>query len=188
MRPQDFFIGAKIVLKDYHFELTGSDEFTLRFMEAHAFDYPMANINLILSKIRDAVQPFYKEFFTKYLGKDVTTFANNALVCTRTTRAALIDLLGENISEHEIITFIRHFHTKSSVGGNKSIGESMTRSLVQMELARNLWDDLQNVKVFIYHLFKKDEHDYLTDNELYKVITACRLPISNDLITPMLNA
>lgn len=188
MKSQDFYVGAKIVLRKFCFELIGSDEFTLKFMEEHAFDYPLANINLILNKIREAVASIYKEFFTKYLGNDIASFASNAFVCTATTRTALIDLLDGNITEHEIITFIRYFVTKTAHDGNQSLAESAVRSLIQMELTKSLWDDLENIKIFIYHLYKKDDNDCLSDKELYKVITACRLPIPNELIAPMMKA
>lgn len=187
LTSQHFYIGAKVLLKGYLFELTGSDEFTLKFMEDHAFDYPLANVSLILSKIRTAVAPIYKEFFTKYLGSDISTFSQNAFVCVSTTRSALIELLDGNITEHEIVTFIRHFSIKNTNDVARSSTRNAIRSLVQMDLARSLWDDLADMKVLIYHLFKEEEGGSLTETQLRTVMSACKLPISPDLIGPMIN-
>lgn len=98
--PQHFFVGAVVVLKSYVFDLVTADEFSLAFMEDHPFEYPKSNVNLIMTKIRDAIQPIYKNFIAKYLLKVQNTLNDKgqpvAWICFNTLRfAAVLDSLSQ---------------------------------------------------------------------------------------------
>lgn len=62
-----FYIGATLNLQGFQYHLVDADEFTLKYMESHQSEYPMANISSIMSKIKDAIEPIYKDFIGKYL-------------------------------------------------------------------------------------------------------------------------
>jgi len=34
-KPQDFYVGARINLRNFHFEITSADNYSLRYMELH---------------------------------------------------------------------------------------------------------------------------------------------------------
>lgn len=181
-RPQHFYIGATVCLKDFYFNLTSADEFTFRHMESLPFEYPMSNIELIVQKIRTAIEPQYKAFVAKYLYNSATSASNGKYICFSTMRNALVDLLGSNITDHEIVTFLRHFAVESA---SDPCNRNVIRSLVHLEMNRNLWDDMARLKEHLYHLHPNELHGFLPENELYTITKACRLPLPNDLIRKM---
>lgn len=191
-RPQQylsshFFIGATVCLKDFFFNLTSADEFTFRHMELLPFEYPMANIELIMQKIRTAVEPQYKEFVGKYLSKSAPSATGDVYICFSTMRYALVDLLGSGITDHEIVTFLRYFAVESATNGPTGrCSRNTIRSLVQLELIKNLWDDMARLKEHLYHLHPNQMDGFLPKNELQTIVKACRLPLPNDLILKML--
>lgn len=186
-RSQHFYIGATICLKDFFFNLSSADEFTLRHMESLPFEFPMANIDLIMQKIRTAVEPQYKEFVAKYLCSSSETSSGGTFVCFSTMRNALVDLLGAGITDHEIVTFLRHFAVDLPSSESGRCGRNVIRSLVQLELSKNLWNDMARLKEHIYHLHPNNLDGFLHENELQIIVKACRLPLPNDLIWKMLS-
>lgn len=184
-------MGATVELRDFVFNLVDADEFTLKYMETHPFDYPIANINSITSKIKMAIEPIYKDFCAKYLGDVMTTKSPNSqqrtYICFDTMRKALIDLLGNNIVEHEIVTFLRHFSAfnSSNAAGKKNCNRAFVQSLIQDELNRNLWNDLQKLKEYIYHVDPVNYNSFMPANKLYSIVQGSRLPIKQPLIEDM---
>lgn len=188
--PQHFYIGATVRLQDISFNLNSADEFTLGHMESHPFEFPMSNIELIMQKIRTAVEPQYKTFVAKYLSNASASAGGSegTFVCFSTMRNALVDLLGTSITDHEIVTFLRHFAVDStSGGGSDRCSRNVIRSLVQLELNKNLWDDMARLREHIYHLHPNNVDGFLPENELRAIVKGCRLPLSNDLIHKMLS-
>lgn len=98
-------------------------------------------------------------------------------------RDALFDLLGPNITEHEIVTVARYFSAEScATGCNREI----VRSTVHWELSRNLWDDLERLEEHLYHVLG-DVFGSVSESVLFKAIRACRLPLKPSLIQNMLS-
>lgn len=191
---QDFYVGAKVNFKGFEFYLTEADEFTLSFMEKHQSVYQMANISSIMSKVKEAIKPVYKDFMDKYIGVVplAESHSNQQLIkiCYETTAWALKELLGSKITEHEIITFLRYFGGEK-VGMNTSTApksvycRSIVQSMVQTEIANHIWDDVQGVKERIYELDPKNHNGFMLPAKLRTVIKSCRIPIKGILIDDM---
>ena len=49
---QELYVGCEVMLNKFYFVLVDADEYALRYMEHHCGQFPHANINLILSKLR----------------------------------------------------------------------------------------------------------------------------------------
>lgn len=81
---EDFFIGAKIELRDHLFAVISADKFTLNFMEKHPAQFIFADTNLIMQKIRENMRPIYKDFIAKYLHRvhtEEVACHNVSLIC-----------------------------------------------------------------------------------------------------------
>ncbi|KAG4065244.1 hypothetical protein HA402_012686 [Bradysia odoriphaga] len=183
--PQHFFIGATLVINDFTFHLISADEFALKYMENSPFEFPKANVDKIMSKIREALRPKYKNFIAKYLHKVCESKLDGgdvSVVCFETMRDALFDLLGTDITEHEIVTIARYFsaETQPAIVCNRDL----IRSTVHWELNRNLWDDMERLEEHLYHLIG-DVFGFVSENTLFKAIRACRLPLKPSLIRNM---
>jgi hypothetical protein len=95
-------------------------------------------------------------------------------ICYEDFKHLLQDLLKDAIVEQEVVTLCRHFatETKDSVRAHRE----EIRSIVQGEILRELWDDLERTKEFIYHL-SPDNISFLSDDKMLTTIRACRIPL-----------
>lgn len=145
----------------------------------------MSNPVIILTKVRDKLRPIYKDFIACCMTK-VKVFQADGItcefICYDDFKTLLKDLLGEAIVEHEVVTLCRHFavETKESPRVNREA----VRSIVQGEIIRELWDDIERTKEFIYHL-SPENVAFLSDERMMKVIRACRVPLDIMIVRQM---
>lgn len=100
-------------------------------------------------------------------------------------RTALLELLGDGITEHEIMTIVRYFAAEK---GRRAICDRETiRSIVQMEIQRDLWNNMDRLKEHIYHLDPENTSGILSNRLLRTVIKANRLPIKDVLAESLLS-
>jgi hypothetical protein len=146
----------------------------------------MSHPAIILTKVRDALQPIYKDFIACYMAKVKTTEKHGKtieFISYEDFKLLLKDLLKEAIVEHEIVTLCRYFaiETKESIRAHRE----EIRSIVQGEITRELWDDLQRTKEFIYHL-SPENTCFLSDDKVYLTIRACRIPLDPMIVKQLL--
>lgn len=189
---QHFYIGAIVHFNGFVFRLIDADEFTLNYMEVHESQYPMANISSIMSKVKEAIEPIYKDFIGKYLGVVPLTEKGSAMqsetihICHDTTGLALRELLDAKITEHEILTFLRYFDAHKQIKQSSHVYDRSTvQSMVQMAIANKLWDDFDAIKELIYDLDPENHNSFMKTNKLRSIIKGCRLPIKDILINDM---
>ena len=60
----------------------------------------------------------------------------------------------------------------------------MVRSIVHLELTKNLWNAMERLKEHLYHIDPK-ETGYMNPQKLRFAIISCRLPLQSDLIEKM---
>lgn len=193
-RPEQYtaqmlYIGATVNFNGFIFHITDADEFTLNYMETHESEYPMANISSIMSKIKEAIEPIYKDFIEKYLAEIHITEQNSDTIklCYYTTSLALRELLGNRITEHEIVTFLRYFNADKSEEPKISAqyNRSTIQSMVQMAISNHLWDDIQGLKDYIYEKDPENHNGFIQPAKLLSIIKGCRVPIKGILIDDM---
>lgn len=183
-----FYIGATVNFQGFEYHLTDADEFTLNYMESHPSEYPMANISSIMSKIKDAIKPIYKDFIGRFL--DVASLTegqpNRLKICYDTTALALRELLGNRITEHEIVIFLRYFSAERiQCTTPKALNRTTVQSMVQMTLTNQLWDDLQSLKEFIYDFDPNNHNGFMPPSKIRTIIKGCRLPLKEVMINDM---
>ncbi|XP_024947143.1 EF-hand domain-containing family member C2 isoform X2 [Cephus cinctus] len=179
--PSDFYVGARVNLCGFHFQLTSADIYALRYMELHCDKFPKSNIKLIMEKLRKALKPIYKDFIRDYspapMEGDMQIWEYKKL------REALCKYLGDNITEQEMITIARHY---SSHEKKDFYSREYVRRLVHTELTRFLWDDLDRLTEAIHH-WDRSRSGYLPRSELYTILRGCRIPIDIELLNSMLD-
>lgn len=182
-KSQDFYLGAIVNLRDYIFKITSVDLFALRFMEEHKELYAMSHPHLILTKLKRKLIPIYKDFIARYMTKVKAIkddeHQTQEFIGYEDFKNMLRELLVDDITEHEIVTLCRHF----SIAIKKSPREfrELIRSIVQGELFRELWCDIDRLKEFIYHL-SPNNVEFLDEANLKRVIRACKIPIDSAIV------
>ncbi|KAL6444614.1 hypothetical protein ACFW04_002016 [Cataglyphis niger] len=180
-KPQDFYIGAHINLNNFHFEITSADIYALRYMELHCDKFPKANKKLILEKLREGLQPVYKEFIQTYTPKD--TKNDIRILEYEKLKEALRLYMKDKITEHEIITIARFYSPHEKIE-HKS--REYVRQLLHTELYRFLWHDLDRLKEDLHH-WDRDRTGFLPREFLYMVLRGCKVPVDVELLNSMLD-
>lgn len=182
-KPHHLYIGAKINLKDHIFTLVSADEYTLIYMESHPFEFPSADVKMIMNKIREALsRKNYKEFIAKHLS-EVGTGNEPKYVSYETLKKDLIELLRNGVNNHEIITLCRYYSAEQSPPS--SCNRETVSAAVQSEFRRNLWDDIDSLKKHLSHI-NPTHKSYLSEAKLRCTIKGCRLPLPAELMDDML--
>lgn len=136
-----------------------------------------------MNKVREAIRKNYKDFVCKCLpnggsgdGDDhrVTRF-----VGYETLKQALTNALGDNITNHEIITLCRHFSAEQAPPN--SCNKDTIRAAAHLELKRNLWNAMDELKEHLFHINPLNK-PFLSEVKLRSIIKGCRLPFSQELI------
>eukprot|EP01084_Bolivina_argentea_P055616 101934_1 len=103
-RPNDFCIGAEVIVNRHRFTVTGSDERSIIYMEEHSAQFPQANIDTIVDKLRamigssDSLQEAFQ----------AADFDQSGLLDYREF-ASIVGRSGLDITEHEVMTIMRFF-------------------------------------------------------------------------------
>jgi Ca2+-binding EF-hand superfamily protein len=137
---------------------------------------------LIIVKIRQRLEPIYKDFIACYMTKVKVHKEDDAereFIEYEDFKSMLRELLRDEITEQEIVTLCRHFQ----IATKKTPLEfrEMIRSIVQGEIYRELWCDVIRLKEFIYHL-SPNNVEYLSEPDLLKVIRGCRVPLDKAIV------
>ncbi|KAG8235664.1 hypothetical protein J437_LFUL016037 [Ladona fulva] len=174
--PKDFYVGAALVINEFHFLITDADEYTLNYMEKNCNEFSKSNIRLILDKLREALQPIYKDFVGKYLCIDPD---QTGLITYHTFWRSMKDVLGDKITDQEILTLARAFPAKT--GSMDGITLAQLRPLVHTELHRNLFHEYDRMAE---DLLKRDitRSGWLTKKEIWASCRACQIPLSLDIL------
>ena len=59
---QDLFIGNNVIFFKHSFILVDTDEYAIRYMEAHPVQFPQSNIKMILPKLAELTSSAKEEF------------------------------------------------------------------------------------------------------------------------------
>lgn len=183
---QDFYLGATAILQDHKFNVSNADIYALSFMEAHCDEFPLSNVSQIIQKIRNALQPIYKEYIAKHMAKVEHKKIDDKMIATVTyemLRDMLLELLGDQIVEQEIVTLCRQFSAESKKSVN--CDKELVRGAVHGELTRQLWNDLERTREHMYHLDPLNDR-WMNPKNIVVTIKACRIPLDNALIDAML--
>ncbi|XP_076379277.1 EF-hand domain-containing family member C2 [Megalopta genalis] len=180
-KPEDFYIGARVNLNDFIFELTSADVYALRYMELHCDKFLQADIKRILAKLRQILKPVYKEFVEHYTpvksGDDPQTLSFEKL-------SEIIQKYSiGKITEHETITIARHY---SSDEKKEFYSREYVRGLMHTELSRNLWMELDRLEEDLHH-WDRGRTGYLARDTIYSVLRGARIPADVELINSMLD-
>lgn len=175
--PQHMYVGATLIINSYHFVLIDADEYALRYMELHPNEYPKSNISAVMDKVREKLRPIYKDFIAKYIKNETATITYGEL------RSRLCPIMGDNFTEHEMITISRAFNAECA---EEKYNRENIRAITLTELKRFLWDDLERVLEY----FKQRDGGRtgkLHRKDCYSLLRACRLPVDVLLLNKILD-
>uniref|UniRef100_A0A1I8NPH2 EF-hand domain-containing family member C2 n=1 Tax=Stomoxys calcitrans TaxID=35570 RepID=A0A1I8NPH2_STOCA len=181
--PYNFYIGATVSLKDHIFHVVSADEYTLIYMEQHPQQFPLADIQSIMNKVRETLRNSYKDFVCKCLPDANADAKEVHAIGYETLKQALVSALGDNITNHEIITICRFFSAEQAppITCNREI----VRAAVHLEMKRSLWNGIDEMKEYLFHINPLNK-PYLSESKIRSAVKGCRLPFPQELIDDMM--
>ncbi|XP_046141225.1 EF-hand domain-containing family member C2-like [Osmia bicornis bicornis] len=181
-KSEDFYVGARIMLNGFCFELTSADIYALRYMELHCDKFPKANAKLIMAKLRQILKPVYKEFIQLYTPPKSCN-GDYQVLSYEDFRNALYKYSEGRLTEHEVITIARHFISPER---KEFYNREYIRRLIHTEILRNLWDDFDRLQEDLHHWDRK-KTGYLSRDTIFAVLRGARIPADIELINSMLD-
>lgn len=187
-RSCNFFIGGTMSIKDFIFHLVSADEFTLMYMEHHPEQFPKTNIELILEKVRKALEPRMADFVSTCV-PDCTDLERKmekraVFVSFESLKGALVALMGNKISDHEIITICRHF------SGEQAPPHACSRDKViaaaHLEIKRSLWNGRDELMEHFHHINPTNK-PFMPESQVRSTLRGFRMPFTLELIDNILS-
>lgn len=104
IKPQDFFVGARLTVNRYNFRLLEADEYTLKYMEENDAQFPQASAGRVLKHLSDEGLTADK---TSALFAAIDTSGDGRIDAAEFTSA--LSGAGFHVTPHEVATLMRHF-------------------------------------------------------------------------------
>ncbi|NXI43529.1 EFHC2 protein, partial [Galbula dea] len=108
-KAQDLFVGARVCFHGHNFLLVDADEYTLNYMEKHANEFPVANISVILEKLKGIGEPRSREVRQTFAAADPE---HTKVIEYDSFRNVIDGVSGGALSEHEMMTLGRYYSVK----------------------------------------------------------------------------
>lgn len=121
----------------------------------------------------------YKQFVAEQLGGEAL---RSGRVPVRTLRRALLHLLADHITEHEIVTVARRFRVQEA----PPVDCEAIRRVTHVELKRFLFSDFERLLETFRHL-DAEHAGQLTRKQVYTCLRGARLPIDLELTNKILD-
>lgn len=132
-----------------------------------------------MNKIREALSKNYKDFVCSCMNDGAGDVQDSKFVGYDTMKRALDNALGDNITNHEIITVCRYFSAEQMPPS--SCNKETIRAAAHLELKRSLWNAMDELKEHLFHINPLNK-PFLEEIKLRSALKGCRLPFTQELI------
>lgn len=136
-----------------------------------------------MSKVREALRSSYKDFVCKCLPDGAGDAKETRFIGYESLKQALVAALGDNITNHEIITVCRYFSAEQAPP--MTCNRETVRAAVHLELKRTLWNAIDELKEYLFHINPLNK-PFLAESKVRSALKGCRLPFSQELIDDMM--
>ncbi|XP_077198973.1 EF-hand domain-containing family member C2 [Paroedura picta] len=177
---QDLYIGAKVCFYGHVFLVVDADEYAFNYMEKHANEFAMANINTILNKLKAIGEPRSREIKQIFAATDPQ---HTTVMDYDEFRNVMMNISDGKLSEHEIMTVGRYY----SVRDKNEMDITFLLAVAQEHLKKNGFENFgQLLASIVYN--DRDKYGLLPSNKCRTICKSFRLPIADDLLRALLTA
>ncbi|XP_030055562.1 EF-hand domain-containing family member C2 isoform X2 [Microcaecilia unicolor] len=174
---QDLFVGATVNLFGHIFHLVDADEYAFIYMENNAHEFPRANINIILNKLKKK-EAKSREIKQTFAASDP---GRSNKVEYEQFRKILRNVSDGTLSEHEIMTVARYY----SVQDDSDVDVNFLLATAQEQLKRNNFEDFSKLKDFFVHS-DRERNGLLSLQTSRTIFKGFRIPVADDLLRMIL--
>ncbi|XP_017871328.1 PREDICTED: EF-hand domain-containing family member C2 [Drosophila arizonae] len=187
-RPCNFYIGGTMSIKDFLFHLVSADEFTLMYMEHHPDQFTHCNLDLILEKVRKSLEPRMSQFVSSCVPDcqdlEKKLEKRTVFISFESLKGALVALMGNQISDHEIVTLCRRFSGEQAAPN--ACEREKVRASAHLEIKRALWNGRDELMEHFHHINPTNK-PFLSESLVRSTLRGFRMPFTLELIDTILS-
>jgi len=175
---QDLYIGANVAFHNHNFILIDADEYAVVYMEKHAAEFPQANIQFILPKLKQILEEKYEAIKTEFQKFD----QENSGRIPATSFREILQQFGKGLlTVHEQLTVSRYF------GDSKEEEDDLAMLVVavQEQLRKANFEDFSNMMDSCRHEDVLGT-GFLPLQELYNTCKRFNVPAKYELLQAVL--
>lgn len=175
---QDLYIGADVAFHNFQFILIDADEYAVNYMEKHSADFPQANIQFILPKLKRILEQKYEEIKADFQQHDP---GNEGRIPGDIFRG-ILQKFGQNLlTVHEQLTVSRYFGALTE----KEDDLQILVVAVQEQLRKANFEDFSNMMDACRHEDVLGT-GFLPIQELHNACKRFNVPAKSDLLQAIL--
>ncbi|XP_053313439.1 EF-hand domain-containing family member C2 [Spea bombifrons] len=173
-KADDLFVGARVTFNGHNLILVDADEYVFNYMEKNVNEFPMADINAIISKLRSITEPRSREIKEQFAARDPQ---NTNEMAYETFRNLLVDISNKQLTEHEIMTLGRHY----SVREMQEADLSFLLGMAQEQLKKKAFENFSRLTdAFKYN--DREKNSKISFQETKTICKAFKIPLADDLL------
>ncbi|XP_027731392.1 EF-hand domain-containing family member C2 isoform X2 [Vombatus ursinus] len=178
-KAQDLFVGAHVCFNGHIFILLNGDEYAFTYMEQHADEFPMSNIELILKKLKAIGSPSAREIKLVFASTDPK---HTKVLDYETFRDVMMNITNGKLTEHEIMTIGRYY----SVREDSDADLTFLLALAQEQLKKYTFEVFD--KMIAMCIYKDQAKIGLLPSSAVRTLCkSFRMPVSDDLLRALLS-
>ncbi|KAM6418565.1 EF-hand domain-containing family member C2 isoform 1-T1 [Pluvialis apricaria] len=175
---QDLFVGARVCFHGHNFLLVDADEYTFNYMEKHANEFSMADIGVILKKLKDIAEPRSREIRQVFAAADPE---HTKVIECEPFRNLIVSITDGAFSEHEIITLGRCY----SVREEYKMDLHFLLAVAQEQLKKNSFENFEQLSAVL--TYNDREKCGMLPHEMCRTICkSFKLPLADDDLQALL--
>ncbi|ESP05007.1 hypothetical protein LOTGIDRAFT_211798 [Lottia gigantea] len=175
---QDLFVGANVDFSGHKFIIVNADEYAFRYMEEHSSEFPLANINQAIQKIKSKIGSSMEDVRSFFARND----PHGAGAINYEQFHSLLKQIDSNLSEQEIMTIARYYSNRQ---GDNSIDPAKMMAIIQEQLRKNNFEDFAKLQDGLQYE-DKEKSGLLNAEVIRTVFSSHHVPLPDDLVRAVL--
>lgn len=178
---KDIYVGAVLILNNFHFQLFDCDEYCYKFMESNTQMFPRSSPQNVLSHVRSLVKP--EDVANLGACLEQADRMQSGVLNFQKFYSAVKDIVGNNLCDQEIITLARQFSTKKS----KEYDFQSVGAVAQDHLRKNNFEQFTRLaEVLQSSDYYNHNERSLFINEARCILKGFRIPLPDYLLDMLL--
>ncbi|XP_050405661.2 EF-hand domain-containing family member C2 [Patella vulgata] len=175
---QDLYVGSSVDFSGHKFILIDADEYAFRYMEEHSAEFPLANINNIVQKIKNKIGNSMEDVRAFFARND----PHGAGAINYEQFHSLMLQIDGNLTEQEIMTIARYYSDRS---GDNSIDAAKLMVVAQEQLRKRNYEDFAKLLDALQYE-DKDKSGQVNAEVIRSVFHAHHVPLPDDMLRAVL--
>ncbi|XP_075376202.1 EF-hand domain-containing family member C2 isoform X2 [Mycteria americana] len=177
-KAQNLFVGARVCFHGHNFLLVDADEYTFNYMEKHANEFSVADIGVILKKLKDIAEPHSREIRQVFAATDPE---HTKVIEYDPFRNLIVSITDGAFSEHEIMTLGRYYGVRDEY----EMDLHFLLAVAQEQLKKNSFENFEQLSAVL--MYNDREKCGVLPHEMCRTICkSFRLPVADDDLQALL--